>query len=775
LTAPELIQPVVSTPTSINTEKRKRRDQFVRQTVSNSKADDLVENGWQLDKKLSTRTRVKRAYSVQEELENRVWVLLADLGFPELSVGSEFSINLQKGRGEPVRKHVSVFAKDDETVVIAQCIATPEIKRKSLKPLIEELSSSKSAFATAIRRHYGGGFKPKIVWTVVTDKIIWSKQDRELAAKNNIAVITERELRYFNEFARHIGPAGRYQFLAHFLEGQRVPSLENQVVPAIRGKLGGRTFYAFVTTPARLLKISFVNHRTLNDPKGIPTYQRLISKKRIRDIHTFLSDGGFFPTNIIVNFVGRPRYEIKAKDEDASVHFGNLYLPDKYKSAWVIDGQHRLYGFTRQQDLQKSENIFVLAFQQMSHEDEANLFVTINHEQKTVPRTLLADLQGELKWGSENPRERIQAMCARLVNVLNAELGGPFHTRIVQTGLRGNRETCLTLPMLVDGLKRSNLLGTVHKKLKSYHPGPFSGKDDFVTLDRARHTLEDIFSLVREANTDLWRAGADGGVCTNTSISAMLMILSEAIQHYERKTKLDTKELEPEEIALFLQDYLQPVIKLLKKSSDQEIVRFFKEDVPYGSRGPRELFLKLVGLVRTEVTDFGPADFDEWRAEQNQERAKNAAEKIQELNAAICATIFDKFHSVYGNDEYFDKGVSDKKMRLNAFEKMQDDEFSQRGRIEEYLNLIEYKKIVEKKDNWPLFASIFSIQMPSEDKGQAKYLKWLTDLNSIRKKTTHKSVGRPLSESDLEFIDWIHEEFFERLTANPISQNKEAS
>lgn len=711
---------------------------------------------------------------MQEELENRVWVLLADLGFPELSMGSEFSISLQKGRSEPVRKGVSVFAKDDETVVVAQCLATQGIQRKSLKPLVEELSSNKSQIATAIRKHYGDGYKPKIVWTIVTDKVIWSKPDRELAAKNNIAVVTERELRYFNELARHLGPAGRYQFLAHFLEGQKVPGLENQVVPAIKGKIGGRTFYAFVTTPARLLKISFVNHRTLNDPKGIPTYQRLISKKRIRDIHTFLSDGGFFPTNIIVNFVGRPRYEIKAKDQDASVHFGNLYLPDKYKSAWVIDGQHRLYGFTKHHDLQKSENIFVLAFQQMSHEEEANLFVTINHEQKTVPRTLLADLQGELKWGSENPRERIQAMCARLVNVLNAELGGPFHTRIVQTGLRGNRETCLTLPMLVDGLKRSGLLGTVHKRLKNYHPGPFSGKDDYITLDRARHTLEDVFSLVREANTDLWRVGSDGGVCTNTSVSAILMILSEAIQHYERKSKLDTKELEPEEIALFLQDYIQPIIQLLKQKGDQEIIRLFKEDVPYGSRGPRELFLKLVGLIRTAIPDFGPSDFDEWRAEQNQERAKNAAEKVQELNAAICTTIFDKFRQAYGEEQYFEKGVTDKKMRLGAYERMQDDEFSQRGKMEEYLHLLDYKKIVEKRENWPLFEAIFSIQIDGEAHGQAKYLKWFTELNDIRKKTAHKSAGRPLSERDLEFVDWIHEEFFARLTAD-IDLHQEAS
>ena len=240
----------------------------------------------------------------------------------------------------------------------------------------------KGKIAAAIRKHYAPDFKPKVIWAIVTDKIYWSQEDRKRAAGENISVITERELRYFSELAKHLGPAGRYQFLAHFLQGQKIPQLENRSVPAIRGKLGGRHFYAFVTTPSQLLKIAFVNHRTLNDPRGMPTYQRLISKKRMKEIQGFLEGGGFFPTNIIVNFTTRPKFEIRMKDESAGIHFGTLYFPDKYKSAWVIDGQHRLYGFSNLPDQQETDNILVLAFQQMPTEEEANLFVTINHEQK---------------------------------------------------------------------------------------------------------------------------------------------------------------------------------------------------------------------------------------------------------------------------------------------------------------------------------------------------------------------------------------------------------
>jgi DNA sulfur modification protein DndB len=758
-----LLSPLVATPSTRSTEKRKRRDPFVRQTVAHAEAEELFTKGWVLDKKLQHRSRIRREKSLDEELENRMWVLLADFGFPELNHGRQFKVRFRRNNKIEGEKQIDVFAKDDEVVIVAECKTSNEIRKKSLQKDIEEFANLKGKISESIKQHYGSDFKPKIIWAIVTDKIIWSKEDKARAAGENISIVTERELRYFVELAKHLGPAGRYQFLAHFLENQKVPGLENRRVPALRGKLGGNTFYAFVTTPERLLKIAFVNHRTLNDPKGMPTYQRLITKGRIKQIHQFIEGGGFFPTNIIINFVAKPKFEIKLKEDEADIHYGTLYLPEKYKSAWVIDGQHRLYGYSRLPELQRSQNIIVLAFQQMEKAGEANLFVTINHEQKTVPRTLLDDLQGELKWASDNPRERIIAMCSRLVNVLNGEPGGPFHMRVVQTGLRSTRETCLTLPALLEAFKKSELLGRVGKKTKLYEAGPFTGADDFATLDRARHALEDVFLILKEANPDAWRAGADGSVWTNTGVAALLMVIAEAIKTFEQSSKLDCKELPSEEIAEQVQDIIAPITERLKKGTQAQITKLFKDGVPYGSTGPRELFLKLVGVVRDKQPKFGPPDFDKWRVEQNQERAKHANEKVQELNSAICAAIFSRFRTEYGEELYFDRGVTSKELRTSAYAKMQDDEIGQRGKIEEYLNLIDYKKIVEKAEHWPFFEELFSIKLDDDRPGQAKYLRWMDKLNDVRKKTAHQATGRVVTDVEIDFIDWVHQAFFERM------------
>lgn len=135
----------------------------------------------------------------------------------------------------------------------------------------------------------------------------------------------------------------------------------------------------------------------------------------------------------------------------------------------------------------------MVAFEGMDSTEEANLFVTINHEQKTVPKTLLDDLEGELKWGSDLPTERIGAISARLTGMLNIDIGESLYGRVTQQGITATEKTCLTVPALKDGLRRSALLGKAVLKRKVYDAGPFPGASDSETLDRARSGLNQFF------------------------------------------------------------------------------------------------------------------------------------------------------------------------------------------------------------------------------------------------------------------------------------------
>jgi DNA sulfur modification protein DndB len=180
------------------------------------------------------------------------------------------------------------MAIDDETAVVVECRARQSRGRRSLQREIEEFEGTKKKISSAIRSESAKTFNPKIVWVLATSNIISAEKDVERADAANIRIITENELQYFEAFVAHIGTAGRYQFLAEFLQGQEIPNLQNVRVPAVKGRFGAHTYYSFVVSARHLLKIAFVNHQALNHPDGRPAYQRMINKKRIGEIGSFI-------------------------------------------------------------------------------------------------------------------------------------------------------------------------------------------------------------------------------------------------------------------------------------------------------------------------------------------------------------------------------------------------------------------------------------------------------------------------------------------------------
>jgi len=761
--------PLLTDPGRIRREAVHKRKVFDEKSVSAEAIPEHEANGWQIDRKLTRVTKVKREKEIDERLENRFWMLLFKLGYPEINEGRDFTILIERRGAEPLRKQIDVFAKDDETVIVAECKASEKLTRRSLQKDIEEFANLKGPIASAVRKHYGADLKLKLIWLFVTENIIWSGPDKQRAVGENIRVITERELRYYSVIAEQLGKAARYQFLAEFLKDQQIPELSGRAVPAIKGKLGGKTFYCFVTTPRHLLKISFVNHRSLNDPEGAPTYQRLVSRSRMRNIGEFIKAGGYFPNSLIINFTRMVHFDKISHDEGADVTYGQLFLPDRYRSAWIIDGQHRLYGFSPIDDKYLDQNIIVVAFEALPKSEEANLFVTINHEQKSVPKHLLDDLEGELKWGSDIPSERIGAIGARLINCLNADVGEPFYNRITQQGLPSTNKTCLTIPAIKDALRRSGLLGRALLNNTNYELGALCGQTDAETLDRARSAINQFFGFIRTANLTEWESGRDGNICTNVAIQAYIMLLGALVKYWEQNTGSRALEMEAEDILIDIEEYLAPIIDFLESSNPTEIKTAFQ--VPFGSGGPPEYYFRLCKIIKTKYSDFKPEGMEDWEQEQSEERIKEADNKLKDMVSEIRRYIFDVFRIIHGEDKgaYWDKGVTDKTVKADAYKRSLDVEVEDRLPLETYLEMVEMKKIVENKQNWPLFKSVFNIPEPGE-KGLAKNLKWMDRVNELRRIPAHPARERHYKVEDFEYIDFIHDELMRRIKeaqANP--------
>lgn len=575
-----------------------REESFPQPMVATKEAE-----GWTVSKLNKNSVRMRRPKGADEILENRFWNVLYRFGYDELNLGRNFKVSISK-KDDDLTKQVDVFAKDAETLIVAECKTAETLCGKSLQMALGEFAALQKPIATSVKRHYGKDYNPKIIWFFVTDKIRWRENDLKRAREFNIHVIQSRELLYFEEISKKLGEAARHQFHAEFLANQKVPALSNRILPAVRTKIGGNTAYFFSALPIDILRIAFVNHRDLRDPAGAPSYQRLVNPNRLKQIGAFLDDGGYFPNTILLNFHRKPVFNRSSKDEKSKVQFGELTLPDRYKSCWVIDGQHRLYGTTFSKEKNSDEPLFFVAFEGISSAEEANTFVTINEKQTKVPKKLLTELDGELKWDSDDPKEKLGAIASRAVDLLNNQGGSPFENRIITPGVSGSADQPLTLPSFQQAILQSKLVGSVNPRTKDLNHGPCWEKNSEGSLVRLVELLSWHFSRIEGLNPDRWASGKSSYLCSNFGVFGHVRLLGEIIRFAAKEENFDPIEMELEELQSSIAPYFDAVCSFIKNSNDEVFAQRFK--VPFGSGGQSQYFYKLAELVRQDHEDFVP-------------------------------------------------------------------------------------------------------------------------------------------------------------------------
>jgi len=530
--------PLIEDEPSLRSASYVKRNRFEEKTVNHADVENAKNEGWEVKRNNKVSIRMKRLKRHDKELEDRAWMLFRSMGYPVMN-GENFHIHYIRDDGSIGKKQIDVYAEDSETALIVECKSRESRGRRTLQKDILETQALQKYIRKSIVAHHKGERRHKIIWIYITHNIIWSEPDLERASDARIKIITENELQYFETFVKHMGPAGRYQILGEFLQNEKVPGLAEIRLPAIRGTLGGDTFYAFVTKPRHLLKIAFINHQALNHPDGKPAYQRMISSSRIRDIGQFIKDGGYFPTNLLVNFVDEPRFDLLENTEntDQNTRFGWLTLPKKYKSAWIIDGQHRLYGYSHLDDTYLDQSIFVIAFAKMDVHREADLFITINHKQKSVPRSLLVSLLADIRMEDSDPSTSLSALASAIIRSLNTSKTSPLGRRFALPDIPAEPGQNLTISEGVKGLKRTGLIGRiVDKKILS---GPMCGETDEETIKRASYIIDAYFTRIQLSVPDKWEAGKSAYIATNPGFRAHLQVIAEVVQYLTLKRNYD--------------------------------------------------------------------------------------------------------------------------------------------------------------------------------------------------------------------------------------------
>ena len=102
-----------------------------------------------------------------------------------------------------------------------------------------------------------------------------------------------------------------------------------------------------------------------------------------------------------------------------------LHLPQTYRAAYVIDGQHRLYGYA-DSDRAEKDLIPVVAFYGLPDFEQVRLFMQINENQQAVPKNLRNTLNADLLWDSEDLRESARALKLRIAQHLGESKSSPL-------------------------------------------------------------------------------------------------------------------------------------------------------------------------------------------------------------------------------------------------------------------------------------------------------------------------------------------------------------
>ena len=443
---------------------KEKKDLYLYESIPKIRLAEYQNGGWEIQKEYKTKVRVKKEKLHGDYFEDRVWTLMANLGFKYLNKDSKFKITYDEEKG--LEQQIDVFAANDEVVLVIECKSADKLKNKDFSKDINELGNLREGIIKRIKKHFDG--TPRIAFLFCTNNCIVSDNDQQRMKSSKILWLNQDDIRYFENLTYSIKKATIYQFLGRIFAQQKILNMKS-LVPAIRGKMGGYSFYSFAVEPSILLQISYVLHRVQTTEETLNTYQRIVKPNRIAEIQKFLDNGNFIPNAIILNIdtpKGQPLQfdPVEKRGYDAKTQVGILHLPQNYHCAYVIDGQHRLYGYAGSK-YKETNTIPVIAFENLPSEKQANLFVDINSKQKSVNKNLLTTLDAELRWDSPNKDDAIKALKSKLIQKLAEDQSSPLYNSISMGDDSSGGKMNLTLSFLcMYGFGKTNFLGSFRKR-----------------------------------------------------------------------------------------------------------------------------------------------------------------------------------------------------------------------------------------------------------------------------------------------------------------------
>jgi len=275
-------------------------------------------------------------------------------------------------------------------------------------------------------------------------------------------------------------------------------------------------------------------------------FERPYKEERIEQIADFLNndDYALFPNSIITtcyltneelglpnntkfgefsanNVLGLPFLEETTSPDEAI-----LYVPYKENMLLLIDGQHRLLGLKDSNDEVRNNYellvSFMLGFPQATI---AELFYTINYNQKPVNKSLLYDLMGEFS----KELDEITFM-HEVVRVMNEIPKSPLHRRVkmlgvVEEGLDTEIKDKMTISQafiidyLIDTISQKAYNKTLYPPIFLHYYQDESWHSEIVRF------VVNYLTGIKEVNVEAWDNPEKSIISSSLGIGALIQVM----------------------------------------------------------------------------------------------------------------------------------------------------------------------------------------------------------------------------------------------------------
>lgn len=358
-------------------------------------------------------------------------------------------------------------------------------------------------------------------------------------------------LKYYKKMSSILKGWTKYEIYKEFgfsFQRERVEKLD--AIPLNqKGQKDG--MYLAKIHPGQLLKIAYVVRRT---SKKSFAYQRMLNKQRIESIARFIESAEshtLLPNTLIIVFDNDPNIQ---KDIIFDKTTNKLSIPMEYCSAWIIDGQHRAYGFIGTKYEKWGDDNFepfdlpIVIFKSLKEVLQTKTFIDINYNQKKIKPDLLCDL-ATVTQDLSNPLTWVSLLGVEL----NKDIKSPLKNRIKISEFDiGN----LSLSSFVKYGLLETLLGykatsrSYNGKLYLFAPikdnQPFMSTNNQESFLKQLSLLKHFFVGIKENTSpkdikkNPWENMKEYSLIRATGINALFLVLSKVLEIYP-DGKLDFK------------------------------------------------------------------------------------------------------------------------------------------------------------------------------------------------------------------------------------------